>query len=128
MINDQGIKTCSAFSMEALAILVALYIRSLSPPTPATVYSDCKTDVLKSQKLAALTSPLKATSSDASLLSACVSFLSRQSTDLCWIKGHPEKFVPDESLWTRKFGVTTWRTELQLALQSLHQFNDENHV
>jgi len=72
------------------------------PSTPATIYSDCKSVVLKLQKRAALYSPLKATSGDASLLSTCVFFLSRQSTDLSWIKGHPEKSVLGESIWSRE--------------------------
>jgi len=119
--------------MEALAILAAVYILSRSPPTPATNYSDCKSVVLKLQKLASLSSSLKTTSSDASLLSACVSFLSRQSTGLCWIKGHPKMFVPDESLRSREM----WGNHLvdRAAAGSItttsgccYKNNYENHV
>ena len=133
IINGQGLNACSAFSMEALAILVALFIRSCSPPTPAIIYSDCKSVVLKLQKLVALSSPLKTTSGDASLLSACVSFLSRQSTGLCWIKGHPERSVPDESFWSREM----WGNHLadraaagSLTTTSVYSYKDnfENHV
>jgi len=109
------------------------FIRSRSPPTPAIIYYDCKSAVLKLQKLVTLSSPLKTTSGDASLLSACVSFLSRQSTGLCWIKGHPERSVPDESFWSKE----TWGNHLtdraasgSLTTTSVYNYKDtyENHV
>ena len=131
--QGQDLKSISAFSMELLALLTALHISSLSPSPPTHIYTDCQSAVLKLGKLSSYSSSINVSSADSSMLSSCLSYLSTLPVELCWIKGHPERSEPDESLWTREM----WGNHLAdraaaglLATASIYSYKDnfENHL
>ena len=89
--------------MEVLAILVALYIIFHTHSSSSTIiYSDCQSAVNRLNKLMKSRSPLKASTRDSFLLSACLYYLTSLQLCLQWIPGHPERSVPDEALWSRE--------------------------
>ena len=92
--------TNSAFSMELLALLTALSILHLTN-SKASILSDCQSVIRKLTKLLSSPTALRASARDISFLSAALAYLKQRGT-LQWIKGHPERYEPDESLWTRE--------------------------
>ena len=103
IINGQNMEALSAYSMEVLGILTALSISAGVPHTKVTIYSDCQSAVTKLRNIKNNKYTLRAKTRDVSLLAAAIShWNSLSNTNICWVKGHPEKKEPDASLWTRK--------------------------
>ena len=85
----------SAFSMELFGILVALNILGHFR-VPSMIYSDCDAAVKSINNLSIGRKRLRATTRDASMLSAAVLLLLQdQDTLVRWTKGQPEGVDPD---------------------------------
>ena len=126
--NGQALDSLSAFSMESLGILVALSIASHFPNPEVNIFSDCKSAVLKLQKIQATNKPVRTRSRDASITTASIEHWNRmEAVDISWVKGHPEKEFPYPALWTREM----WGNHLSdraaagsLAYSSQYQYKD----
>jgi len=89
--------------MEILGILIGLSIASKIPSTEVTIYSDCQSAVKKLHKLQYRLTGIRLKSAGASLHAAAVSHWNKiDEVNLQWVKGRPEKVVPDALLWTRE--------------------------
>jgi len=116
IINGQGLNACLAFSMEAMAILVALYIRSgsLPPLLPSTLTTSPLSSNYRNslRSLHLLRIPLVM---HLSYQRGYIFFLVRVPTSAgsrCTRRG----LYLTNLFGLGKCRVTTWRTELQLAL------------
>ena len=101
LVNGQRIGSTSAFSMELFGLLVALNILGLIR-IPSTIYSDCEAAVKSVNNLDRGSKRIRATTRDASMLSAAVNLLRDQDTVISWTKGHPERVDKDADNWTKE--------------------------
>jgi len=87
--NGTALEAISAYSMELLSVVTALYLLSITNST-ATIFSDCQAVVNKLTKLQKSTTALRASTADSTLLTAALYYLKHRGR-LQWIKGHPER-------------------------------------
>ena len=125
--NGLALDATSAYSMELLAVVTALYLLSIMDST-ATIYSDCQSVINKITKLQRSTTALRASTADSTLLTTALHHLQKKNQQLQWIKGHPERTQSDEALWTREM----WGNHLadRAASNTLHppsyQYNNNS--
>lgn len=99
--NGQNLGAISAYSMELFGILVALNIL-WHFQIPSIIYSDCEAAVKSVNNVMRKTKRIRATTRDATMLSAAATLLQYQDTLLSWTKGHPERGEPDADNWTKE--------------------------
>jgi ribonuclease HI len=127
LYNGTALDATSAYSMELISVVTALYLLSIMDST-ATIFSDCQSVINKITKLQKSTTALRATTADSTLLTTALHHLQNKKQQLRWIKGHPERTQPDEALWTREM----WGNHLadRTASNALHtpsyQYNNNS--